>query len=91
MAEAAARYSKGNKSAVSALIQNGRGYVGLLRQHIAKENGILFPMADKVLSDAEQAQLLKEFETIERERTGPGEHERYHHVLDELEQVVAGW
>jgi hemerythrin-like domain-containing protein len=91
IAEAAARYSKGDKSAASALIQNGRGYVGLLRQHIAKENGILFPMADKVLSDAEQAQLLKEFETIERERTGPGEHERYHHVLDELEQVVAGW
>ena len=91
MAAAAARYSNGDKSAAPALIQNGRGYVGLLRQHIAKENGILFPMADKVLSDAEQAQLLKEFETIERERTGPGEHERYHHVLDELEQVVAGW
>jgi hemerythrin-like domain-containing protein len=91
IAEAAARYSKGDKSAVSALIQNGRGYVELLRQHIAKEDRVLFPMADKVLSGAEQAQLFEAFETIERERTGPGEHERYHHVLDELERVVAGW
>jgi hemerythrin-like domain-containing protein len=89
MAEASGRYAKGDKSAVAALIENGRGYAGLLRQHIAKEDGILFPMADKVLSGAEQAQLLKEFETVERER--PGEHERYHHVLDELEQVAAKW
>jgi hemerythrin-like domain-containing protein len=91
MAEAAERYSKGDKSAVPALVENGRGYVDLLRQHIAKEDGILFPLADQALSSAEQAQLFEDFEAIERERTGPGEHERYHHVLDELEQVVAGW
>ena len=91
MAEAAGRYSKGDRSAAPLLIQNGRGYVGLLRQHIAKENDILFPMADKILSGAEQAQLLEAFETIERERTGAGEHERYHRMLDDLEQVVAKW
>jgi len=91
MAEAAARYAKGDQSAIATLIQSGRGYVILLRQHISKENGILFPMADQILSDTEQAQLVEEFEVIERERTGPGEHERYHHVLDELEQVIAQW
>jgi hemerythrin-like domain-containing protein len=91
MAEAAGRYSKGDKSAAPVLIQNGRNYVELLRQHIAKEDRVLFPMADKVLSGAEQTQLFEAFETIERERTDPGEHERYHHVLDELERVVAKW
>ena len=91
MAEAAGRYSKGDKSAAPVLIQNGRNYVELLRQHIAKEDRVLFPMADKVLSGAEQTQLFEAFETIERERTGAGEHERYHHVLDELERVVAKW
>jgi hemerythrin-like domain-containing protein len=91
MAEAAGRYSKGDTSARTALVENGRGYVGLLRQHIAKEDGVLFPMADRVLSDTEQDRLFEEFEVIERERTGPGKHERYHHVLDELEQVVAKW
>ena len=91
MAEAAGRYSKGDKLAAPVLIQNGHNYVELLRQHIAKEDGVLFPMADKVLSGAEQTQLFEAFETIERERTGAGEHERYHHVLDELERVVAKW
>jgi hemerythrin-like domain-containing protein len=91
MTEAAGRYSKGDPTAVAALIESGRGYVRLLHQHIAKEDGILFPMADQMLSGEEQARLAQEFEAIERERTGPGEHERYYHMLDELEQVVARW
>jgi len=91
MAEAAGRYAQGDKSAVPALIQNGRGYVTLLRQHIMKEDNILFPLANQVLSTQEDAQLSKEFERIEIERTGPGEHERYHGVLDQLEQIVAQW
>ena len=91
MAEPAARYAKGDQSAIATLIQSGRGYVILLLQHIGKEDRVLFPMADQILSDTEQAQLVEEFEVIERERTGPGEHERYHHVLDELEQVIAQW
>ena len=91
MAEAAQRYSQGDPLAVPGLVSSGRSYVGLLRQHIAKEDGILFPMADKVLSTEEQAQLSEDFEVIEREKTGPGEHERYHRMLDQLEQVVAKW
>ncbi len=91
MAEAADRYSKGDKSATAPLIQSGQGYVALLRQHIAKENSVLFHMADQILSSADQARLSEEFEVVERERTGPGEHERYHRVLDELEQVIAKW
>ena len=91
MAEAAARYAKGDQSATATLISSGRGYLTLLLQHIGKEDRVLFSMADQILSDTEQAQLVEEFEVIERERTGPGEHERYHHVLDELEQVIAQW
>jgi hemerythrin-like domain-containing protein len=91
IAEAAQRYSQGDKRGAAGLVESGRSYVGLLRQHIAKEDGILFPMADRVLTEEEQTQLVEEFEVIEREKTGPGEHERYHHMLDELEQVVAAW
>ena len=91
IAEAARRYSQGDTLATAGLVQSGRSYVGLLRQHIAKEDGILFPMADRVLSEEEQVKLSEEFEVIERDKTGPGEHERYHHMLDELERVVAAW
>ena len=42
------------------------GYAELLNNHITKENNILFRMADNVLSDAEQENLLREFESIEK-------------------------
>lgn len=91
MAEAGQRYMHGDKSAAVGLVQSGRSYASLLRQHIAKEDGVLFPIADRVLSEAEHEQLFEDFETIEREKTGPGEHERYHRMLDELERVTANW
>src|SRR5512136_296327 len=43
--QAARRYSQGDPSAVAGLVQGGRSYASLLRQHIAKEDGRLFPMA----------------------------------------------
>ena len=91
MAEAARRYSQGESAAAAGLVQGGRSYVGLLRQHIAKEDGMLFAMADRVLSKEEQAQLSEAFEVIERDKTGPGEHERYQDMLDEWERGVATW
>jgi hemerythrin-like domain-containing protein len=91
LAEAAGRYARGDQSAVPVLIQNGRGYVALLRQHIMKEDNILFMLADRVLSEADQRQLVEDFEIIERDKTGPGEHERYHRMLDQLEQAVVNW
>ena len=45
-----------------------REYVGLLREHIDKENGILFPLADAVLDDAAQRALRREFEAVEAEQ-----------------------
>jgi hemerythrin-like domain-containing protein len=48
-----------------------REYARLLRQHIDKENGVLFPMADAVLDEAVQRGLSREFEAVEVEQ-GPG-------------------
>jgi hemerythrin-like domain-containing protein len=62
-------FKKGSKAAVTLLYQNMSGYAELLNSHITKENNILFRMADNVLSDAEQKDLLKEFESIEQNRT----------------------
>ncbi|OGK82408.1 MAG: hypothetical protein A2X52_11460 [Candidatus Rokubacteria bacterium GWC2_70_16] len=45
-----------------------RQYVALLRQHIDKENGILFPMADAVLDDQAMRAVGREFEAIEAEQ-----------------------
>jgi len=54
-----------------------REYVALLREHITKENGVLFPMADQMLGEEAQRQLMGSFERVEHHDLGPGTHERY--------------
>jgi hemerythrin-like domain-containing protein len=91
LSDAADKYAKGDKTAAPALAQSTLGYVNLLRQHIAKENNVLFPMADQILADAEQDKLYAAFEHIEATRTGPGEHERYHTMIAEYQKIVVSW
>ena len=81
-------YDRDGQAAAQAIAENARGYVDLLRAHIAKEDNVLFPMADRVLSAADQAELEQRFEQIETERMGPDTHERYHRLLDELEREM---
>jgi hemerythrin-like domain-containing protein len=81
-------YEADGLSAAGVIAENARGYVDLLRQHIAKEENVLFPMADRILTPLEQAELEQRFEQIETERMGEGVHERYHKLLDELEQEM---
>jgi len=81
-------YERDGQTAGRVIAENARGYVDLLRQHIMKEENALFPMADRVLSAADQDELDRRFEQIETEVMGPGVHERYHRLLDELEQEM---
>ncbi len=67
-------------------IKNARLYIELLGQHIDKEDNILYPMADMHLSKREQDELLEKFEKVEEERIGPGRHEEFHKLLDNLEK-----
>jgi len=62
-----------------------RNFINLLRQHIWKEDNVLFKMAEQVLTEAEDEQLAERFERHEREHIGEGVHERYHHLVHELE------
>lgn len=66
-----------------------RGYVDLLRQHISKENNILFVMAEKLLTAEEQEHLAAEFDKAEIEKMGAGTHERLHARMDELVAELA--
>lgn len=91
MSEPAERLAKGDASQVPALVENALGYVALLKQHIAKENEVLFVMADHALPDTEQTRLHQAFERIEAEEMGAGVHEHYHAMIDEYRQLAAGW
>ncbi len=65
-----------------------RRYVGLLRDHIERENGVLFPMADEVLSPEEHAELARRYAEVEARVVGPGVHERLLADLDRLEAAI---
>lgn len=80
----AERLQGGDGSARAAVVENALAYVALLRQHILKEDNILFPMADQVLQGAAAAEVDKAFDRIETEEIGEGVHDRFHALADSL-------
>jgi hemerythrin-like domain-containing protein len=83
LAEAAAGIGT-DPTAGDGLRRHGHGYIALLRNHIAKENQVLFPMADRALSAADQQDLQQAFARFEAEETGAGVHQRMLELLAEL-------
>ena len=81
---AAERLEAGDASARSAVIANARGYAALLRQHIYKENNVLFPMADQMIPVTAQDGVAERFDHVEHEETGAGVHEKYLALADAL-------
>lgn len=82
-----AEYRAGQASGEAGFVREARGYVDLLDKHIYKEDYVLFPLAEKQLSEAKQAELAAGFEKIETEKIGVGRHEAFHEMLDQLERV----
>jgi len=87
-AEALEKLSRGDASAQRPLLESATGYAALLRSHIAKEDGVLFPLADRVLTPADQEKLAEAFEKLEAEEMGEGVHEKYHQLAHDL---AASW
>jgi hemerythrin-like domain-containing protein len=56
---------EGDAAARQRVVANGAGYIALLRQHIQKEDNILFRMARMVLQPGDVAELAREFAAVE--------------------------
>lgn len=54
--------------APAARARAAQDYVRLLRDHIAKENDILWPLAEAVLDERAQQAVAREFEAVEAEQ-----------------------
>lgn len=65
MADNISLYKKGDAGALEKVYANMRGYAELLRSHISKENNVLFRMADRALTQADQEKLLEGFREAE--------------------------
>jgi hemerythrin-like domain-containing protein len=85
---AAQRMKAGDLTANRMAIQSSRSYIALLRQHILKEDNILFPMANDVIPLEQHASVWEGFENVEHAETGVGVHEKYLALAKTLEEEV---
>lgn len=84
MADSIPVASEGNADALAQFDQNARGYINLLRAHIQKEDMVLFPMADRLLTDDDEQSLLNAFDKVESEHMGHGTHDKYLRLAESL-------
>ena len=80
------QYAEGEKTITRELIENARGYIYLLRQHINKEDTVLYPMAQNSLGKAGIDAMKSEFERVELEKAGV--ETKYIAILKELESEL---
>ena len=66
LAEQAPAYAQGKPGAKEGLLETLRGILELYQNHIWKEDAMVFPMADKVLTAADQAELSKQFDEVDQ-------------------------
>jgi len=82
--ESTAAAAAGDADARSRVVENLTGYANLLRQHIYKEDNVLYPMADQAFSELDQAAVAADFERVEHDEIGAGVHEKYEALAREL-------
>ena len=76
--------AEGDAKALGVVRREAMSYVILLRQHIQKEDHILFAMARVVRTQGDVERLQREFACVEEHHIGPGVHEHYERLADEL-------
>ncbi len=76
MREAAHGYREGAEGAGRQWAKFAQTYSAMLRQHIHKENYVLFRIADSLFTDVDQCELQAAFERLEGEKMGPAVGER---------------
>lgn len=65
MLQAVDRYEANDPEGLRLLASNAQAFIDLLRDHIMKEDSVLFFMADRNLSSIEQEKLLNDFSAFE--------------------------
>ena len=76
MADVVQDAARGDADALRIFANNAHGYTEMLREHIQKEDKVLYPMADQSFDKGDQAELLAAFERADKQ-AGAGIHERY--------------
>ena len=88
MSNAVSRYQAGESKAASDFIANARGYIALLRQHISKEDNILYPLAERLMPDALREKIVAGYQAAEGKTEADFE-DHYREVVEGYEQQAA--
>lgn len=78
----------GDQQAVETARQAFLNFAELLRDHIAKENQVLFMLADQVMTAQDKEELWDGFQTAERDALPAGIKEKYHALAATLRQTA---
>jgi len=87
MEAAAKKALAGEPAPVAELAENARGYIALLRDHIDKEDHILYPLAERVLPEALRPAMVEAY--AEAEAKTPGLEEKYLRLVESYEAKLA--
>ena len=66
------------------VVAHARDFISLLRDHIGKEDNVLYPMALRVIPPSVMDSLHSDFAAFEKEVMGEGAHERFHRLAESL-------
>ena len=88
--EALVRIQGGNRDAAPQLADALLQYAEVLRGHIFKENNVLFRMAERVMSETDDADVTSRFSQVEQERGLTGWNESFANELAGWEQAFKG-
>jgi hemerythrin-like domain-containing protein len=87
MADAAEKALAGEAGQVSIIAENAKGYITLLREHIDKEDTVLYPLAERVLPEGVRAQMVDAYHRAEEQT--PGLEKTYQRLVEEYERQAA--
>ena len=83
-------YSIGNNSGRLVIRENALKYIELMTRHIDKEEDVIFPLAQRYLSEAVALELAQEFERIDRDVIGDARREEFMSILRMLKETYLG-
>jgi hemerythrin-like domain-containing protein len=87
MEDAARRALDGEIGQAAIIIEHARGYIAMIRDHIDKEDTILYPLAERVLPQEMRPAMVEAYQ--QAEGLAPGLEERYRRLVEEYEQRPA--
>ncbi|MCM2358706.1 MAG: hemerythrin domain-containing protein [Geobacteraceae bacterium] len=84
MEQAAGEALAGEAGRDQAIAGNARGYLALLREHIGKEDDILYPLAERLIPEGLRDGIVAAYQEAEA-RTAAGFAERYQAIVEQYE------